>query len=333
MFMSVVALLYAVFRVWAFHPALRPSYYRWLSGTPWTSQKPLPLGPIHLVLQDVLILGVMAGLCWPRAELEAHRVLQAFLSCYLAMLAITHFSTGQKGWAYAVAFGLGFMGLFALDPLFYVVAGAVYVAAVLGLRASLAQFPWSDTRLSQLFKSHARLRRNRSLGWPFDRLGPKLPTFGLTGFTRGDVFVSGLLAGWFYFLALNQLSQYHGHGELLGPTLLTLYLLLYAVLARMVIYCHGYVPPMSLLGRIAHGRLIIPGYDKVFVAPLLAVSVFISACLVPSWTGISQTIALPIGVTTSWWILFGMGPGLDAWRLTGNHRVIKGLMGLGQAKR
>src|SRR5947209_2936166 len=51
------AFLYAIYRVWTFHPALRPDYYQWLRGTPWTSRKPLPLGPVHVVGQDVLLVG------------------------------------------------------------------------------------------------------------------------------------------------------------------------------------------------------------------------------------------------------------------------------------
>ena len=88
------------------------------------------------------------------------------------------------------------------------------------------------------------------------------------------------------------------------------------------------------MGRLAHGRLIIPGYDKVFVAPLLAMLACLTIISLPYWTGISERFAIPGALTISWWIIYGMGPSLDAWRLTGNHRIVKGvLMTAGQESR
>ena len=99
---------YAVYRVAAFHPAFRTDYYEWLRGTPWTSRKPLPLGPIHVVWQDLLMLAVLLALTWPRAEWLSVVVLQGFIVAFLLTLGLTHLYTGQKAWGYAALFGLGF---------------------------------------------------------------------------------------------------------------------------------------------------------------------------------------------------------------------------------
>jgi hypothetical protein len=99
---------------------------------------------------------------------------------------------------------------------------------------------------------------------------------------------------------------------------------------RVLLYCHSYLPPLSLLGRLSLGRLIIPGYDKVFIAPQLAVLMFVAAATLPFWSGVSHPIAASIGVMASWWILFGMGPSLDAWRFTGSHRIVKGVLLTGE---
>lgn len=48
--------VYGAYWVWAFHPNTRPGYRNWLTSTPWTSRKPLPLGPVQLVWQDVVAL-------------------------------------------------------------------------------------------------------------------------------------------------------------------------------------------------------------------------------------------------------------------------------------
>ncbi|HEY9508324.1 MAG TPA: hypothetical protein VIV82_00535, partial [Verrucomicrobiae bacterium] len=35
---------YAVFRIWRFHPACNHAYAAWLKLSPWTAERPLPLG-------------------------------------------------------------------------------------------------------------------------------------------------------------------------------------------------------------------------------------------------------------------------------------------------
>jgi len=104
---GLFGVLYGLYRVWAFHPAARPGYYNWLCRTPWTSRKPFPLGPIHLVWQDLVILGLAVGLLWPRLQIDSVEVVQYFLAWYLAALAITHIVTGEKLSGYTLGFGLG----------------------------------------------------------------------------------------------------------------------------------------------------------------------------------------------------------------------------------
>src|SRR6185503_4170890 len=52
---------YALYRLWRFHPALNHGYAAWLSISPWTAHKPLPLGPTHLAWQDAVVIGLLAG--------------------------------------------------------------------------------------------------------------------------------------------------------------------------------------------------------------------------------------------------------------------------------
>ncbi|HEV3385800.1 MAG TPA: hypothetical protein VG097_13370 [Gemmata sp.] len=316
----LVTAVYALYRVRAFHPALRSSYRNWLSLTPWTVKKPLPLGPIHLVWQDVFLLGITVGFCWPRAEIGSLEVVKAFLGCYLASLCVVHVLTGQKAWAYPVAFGLGFMILFVRSPLFFAFAGVTYVVALFGLRASLSRFPWHEELRFQ--KMPGVMTDSISLGWPFGRLGPSHSK----KFKLSDVFLTGLLAGWAVFVILSSIRKFED-GRGIVPFVFL------GVFGRILIYCHSYVPPLSLWGRIALGRLIIPGYDKVFIAPLLALFVFIIATTLHQWIGVTQIIDISIGVTAYWWILFGMGPSLNDWRLTGNHRIVKGILLTGEQQK
>src|SRR5436190_19696300 len=53
--------LYAAFRLLRFHPACYPGYAGWLKQTPWTPDRPLPLGPVHPVWQDAVILALIGA--------------------------------------------------------------------------------------------------------------------------------------------------------------------------------------------------------------------------------------------------------------------------------
>jgi len=134
---------YAFWRAIGFHPLFRPAYATWLAASPWTSRKPLPLGPIHLVLQDVLLLGAVAFLAWLNGNRWALLIPQFFLIFYLAILGGSLFLTGDWPWGFAVAFGLGFIvWLWRSLPGCLSAAVLTYVAGYFGLRRSLARFPW-----------------------------------------------------------------------------------------------------------------------------------------------------------------------------------------------
>src|SRR6266852_3804842 len=64
--LHLAALVYSVHRVISFHPVFNSAYQNWLAATPWTSRNPLPVGPIHLVIQDALVLGILACLAGAR---------------------------------------------------------------------------------------------------------------------------------------------------------------------------------------------------------------------------------------------------------------------------
>src|ERR1043166_5279277 len=44
--------VFAMFRLVRFHSACNDRYRNWLEQTPWTADKPLPGGPVHIVWQD-----------------------------------------------------------------------------------------------------------------------------------------------------------------------------------------------------------------------------------------------------------------------------------------
>jgi hypothetical protein len=316
-------MLYAGFRIGYFHPACNLPYCRWLRTTPWTSSKPLPLGPIHLVLQDGVVVLVMALLAYLQPDLNPLHLIAFFLGVYLALLALTFRWTGQWACAYAVAFGLGLVVRLWHHPWAAAAAAVlVYPLAYTGLRHSLANFPsWQEEIGRSLSGQQAGNPPRDTLGWPFDRLQPKPPTWTKGISTRDAVLVS-LLAGWWLY-AVGSLPTDPGlrlgivetvHFGVIG--LLTL--------GRLVAYCAGARPPIGVWGRLWTLRWIIPGYDKIFIAPL---SVVLIAVLFPHLSarhGIEPEIGFPCSLCLALLAVWNIGPSLLNWHLTGRHRLVPG---------
>src|SRR5579872_2970049 len=56
----IAATAYGLSRSFGFHPVFNAEYHKWLATTPWTNRLPLPAGPAHLVLQDVVVLAMLS---------------------------------------------------------------------------------------------------------------------------------------------------------------------------------------------------------------------------------------------------------------------------------
>lgn len=346
-FMLMAASGYAVFRVGMFHPLFRDGYRRWLEQTPWTADKPLPLGPVYIVVQDVLML-VFMRLLLHDCHLVETALPQAFLFSYLIVAAIALSGTGERSWAHVVVFGFG-LAILAnwWSPLTSLgcLIGA-YLAAAAGIRRSLRQFPW-DTSIQQW----GRIWRNvnvgnptpkqrqencgetephpASLGWPHNQLSAYTappPT------SLADRIVISLLAGWLLFAVAACPDDSSDICHI--ATVMALAFGTFAcALGRLSQYCVNHWPPISLWGRFWTLRWIIPGYDKVFVAPLLT--------LIVGWGGFA--IAVNTTLRTPWYapmcggiwaltlmITAVMGPSFQCWRLTASART--GMQILGATK-
>jgi len=70
------------------------------------------------------------------------------------------------------------------------------------------------------------------------------------------------------------------------------------------------------------GRLIIPGFDRVFIAPVAAVIIGAMIPLALAAMGVDRHVSLPLAIGAVLWVLLSWGPPLAEWRLTGHHRLI-----------
>jgi hypothetical protein len=323
--------LYGVFRAVAFHPLFRSEYRAWLELTPWTSRKPLPLGPICLVPQDVVVLAI-AVLALYGSPFQLVIAPAAFLGAYLGVLCLSLLLTDVWKVGYALAFGLGLAIRLAPYPAASVVAlAALYPLAYWGLRRSLATFPWrvpgivgSTLAPFEITSAGSKARRMLStkwdLGWPYGHLEFNLPKRRIP---REHAVLLSLLGGWLLYAAASAIPDPEGREVL--PSLALLFGSMGCILGRPLTYCAIHWPPISLWGRIRTGRWIIPGYDEVFVASLCALLAAIAAPLAGLALGLPVEIVYPIALSLVLLITLNMGPTLRRWRLTGNHRIAPGV--------
>ncbi|MCH7687566.1 MAG: hypothetical protein IH899_12945, partial [Planctomycetes bacterium] len=353
-FLFIAAVGYGIFRGVAFNPARRPGYREWLQTTPWQHPQPLPLGPIHLVWQDLLLLGLLSPLVWLHAQAFAIGEPQAwvaffwtlFLWVYLLTLTEILLAAGLKDGVYVIVFGYGLVIYLAGWPaVALAVAAIMYLWGYLALQKSLVRFDKWDPELLERFALIGSLEKSQEWsrrkihGWPFDLIGPR-EYASLHGFrTRisyRDGVLTSLLAGWWTFVivsvfvgfteALLQLEQPLPVERAL-PYLTLLSIALAA--GRIVRYCivagGGYVPPLNLWARLVRFRWIIPGYDQVFVAPICSVLVTWGTGQLLLWAGVPGEFALAACVTMMLLIVLNLGPSLERWHLTGNHRIAPGM--------
>jgi len=321
---------YGLYRVLAFHPAFRPTYKQWLQASPWTARLPLPLGPIHLAWQDGIVLLAAEILLWKTPTIPATYPALVMLVPYLIVLACLLLITGLPRTGCCILLGLGALVHLAEHPGWaLVMTVGIYLVAYVALRRSLQLFPWDQAKLSDsVDKIQQALTKpnqsNTTLLWPFNRLQPFDPQPLVTLETAAWI---SLVAGWyahiFLTLALDAPASEH---DIFVTILFTLGMIVVPGI-RVLVYCIGYRSPISILGRIFTLRWIIPGYDRVFVAPICAAMAGIIVQLVLGRLGAADHIALPIATGVTLMLTLTLGPTLGSWRLTGSHRLSPGLTG------
>jgi hypothetical protein len=311
---------YAVFRIMAFHPLFRSEYRKWLESTPWSSPKPLPVGPVHLVVQDLVVLGILFALLhtWHMDVLD---VLVVFAGAYQLAVAASLWPTGLRWRCYTILFVLGLVVRFNQNPLVaLVVLVALYPFTRLAVRRCLERFPWQLPHWWPRFDlkpngtQEQRKFGQSNLGWPYDLLRPIKPRLEIT--LADGTALSVLLGWWAYAIAANISND----GQQ-GTAVVAHAIVLGAALTRLMIYCQNYWWPISLWGRLWTGRWIIPRYDRVLVAPLLAVALHFVGMFALLTLRLEFSVWIAITLAVPIWILLNGRPKLFDWQLTGGHHI------------
>jgi hypothetical protein len=291
------------------HPLYNKAYLQWLEITPWTVEQPLPLRRYMLGWPELVIAIALTFL--GRDSFVAHpfHFPVVMLGAYLFVSAGFFIECRMYAALYAYAFVL-FVGAFVWPyPMaMMVLVGIFYVVLIPELRESTHVFVW---------ESEWRRRRvpplNVALGYPLNVLSMKIGALRLP--MRHTIGVS-LLVGMLWFAFQRNATEYEPR-ELMIVNAITICL---APIIRFAIYALSGLPPISLRGRLATGRLVIPGYDRVLIVPavtlLVGQSLFFGCVCWSAPIDLAGSVALMLSLG----LTLGLRPYFDEWLLTGHHQ-------------
>jgi hypothetical protein len=213
-----------------------------------------------------------------------------------------------------------FGGLVLLSDNLWTDAGMLalmYMVFYVGLGRSLRQFPWGKTGRERLNRTFDNPRGR--LGWPFDYL----QTFPASGcITYRQAAIASTLIGWWIFCPLQATYRLQDRVDLETYPVVILVIACLA-LTRILVYCHQYTPPISIFGRLFSGRLIILGYDYIFLTPLTATLATAALLFWGSHYQIYSPIVTALAASIGLFIELAGGPSLNHWRLTAEHRITR----------
>ncbi|MCA9246544.1 MAG: hypothetical protein KDA42_05495 [Planctomycetales bacterium] len=311
----LLAVIYALHRVYTFHPRLIAPYREWLAHTPWTFRKPLPLGPVHLIWQDGLVFAAMA---WGLYFLGGNpfSAFAVFLICYLLGVAHLLAVSDAESFAYALGFGGALTLWLAGGPAsLLLLLLLLYLVAWLGLQRSLAVFPWRS-RIEReqneplIVLDPQKSKSARKIGWPFEELSPRI---AMRSISNRDAVGISLLIGVWTFALMDRLSSYYFLLELEDRSAFLAPMALVGLsfgLGRLFRYLTIARPPISVPGRFATWRWIIPQYDRQFAPPLLILAILI-ASLVLAGNDMLPYRASAVPTALMVWLSLGMGPTVE----------------------
>jgi hypothetical protein len=314
----ISAVLYAAFRVYYFHPVENRAYGTWLANSPWRHPDRLPLGPPHCVWQDAFVVGLLM-LIVP-SEYSRLAVPTLFLFGYAACHAYSLARLEIYWPGYVVLFLFGCLVLRIEEEWWRLICVALmYPAAHFGVQKLLRRFPFSNAERDQLrlnVKAEPETIQPPTAGWP---VPPARIERWRWSISHVNAVLVAAAAGWLLYCFAQRFQEVPDFRD--GMYRALTFATIACVVGRVAIYTFGHAPPVSLLGRVATGRLIIPGYDSVFVAPLIAATAAWSLSALGEWLGMSPGVYVPITCGIVVWLSLALPPRREDWHLTGHHRI------------
>lgn len=339
---------FAIFRVAAYHPLLRPEYREWLKITPWRRGMPLPLGPVHPTLADALIVGALAMLLAdPRPLIGGPFVrpgpvaaVVVYFMVHAMAVSTVVWLTSPRSFAYASWFLLAG----ALQIKFWSPAAAVaglaggWLAALAGLHQSWSAFPWDETvdwgtRLKNRWLAMQNQKSGMiddqsapdrvapsELGWPFSAMSPWVPPRRMG---KPEKLLLAALFGWWMRAVM---VQFPSEDLAIGAGMMVVgYGTVILAMVRLGLNGGNHASPIGFWGRVLTFRWIIPKYDQVFVAPILILATAAAVGLSCKYLlNLVPATIFPITAVAALWCFLLIGPDPVRWKLTAPARLHAG---------
>lgn len=324
--MMISAFVFGAYRVVYFHPFFQWEYGKWLQGAAWTADRQLPNGPVHLVWQDLLLLALATVLAMRSDQFEPIWICVIFLIPYLLILSMALKFTGEGPMAFVVVMTIGgFLRTLQWPQIAGTFLVGAYLIAGWGLHRSLKRFRewdlewWEEKGLTDINAGSLQEKaRQKQLGWPFEQLSLKQNDTPIS--VRLGLAIA-VLFGWGTHIALYYMDD-PGPGRLVSQYRFLLWLpCMVLALGRAIVYCNGYPPPINIWARLLTFRWIIPRYDQVFGPSMLIALVWWFGSSILAMAEIPLLYGVPLQITIMLALALTMPPALDAWHLTGGHRI------------
>jgi hypothetical protein len=315
-----MVLAYGIYRGSLFHPVANKTYGTWLAQTPWKYPEPLPYGPVQLVWQDAALVALSTALAAiPPVYPEVLWYLPSiFLVGYSGSLIYIFGRMQFLGFA-ALWLVLGAIWILVVtNPWWcFLVAAAMYAVVYLGIRSSLRAFPFAEADRERLGLVPYERPAKVDVGLPVAPVHPDDLRFRLR--TPHILVLSGLLG--LYGFAIG----FHFHNAQNSDGGAGAFVMSYAFgiifLGRMFLYLSVQRAPISLFGRFATGRWIIPEFDKVFLAPLVALAVGTALLLLLDRFALAGFVAWPLTIAVFAALMFSLPPRFEDWYYAGHFRI------------
>jgi hypothetical protein len=283
--------------------------------------KPLPLGPLELVPEDAVALGLLALVGTTLPNFTSLYILNSFLFAHISVQLLTFWKTGAPAFGYCALLFLGFFPQWWQRQWadFALLAG-IYLMVHEGLWRALHKFPWQTEGCLRDFGlvNTPGTDLNPSCGWSFDRFHRDIRM--AKGINRIDALLSCMLGSWWLWSVCSLIVDPRERGAATG--VIALGTITFAPVARWLIYVRGYQSPISLWGRVWTFRLIIPGYDQVYVGPICSLMAgVILFFFLPRYLLIPIDVCWVIAAGVTAFLALISPPRLRRWRLIGQHRI------------
>lgn len=317
--LMIFSCCYAFYRVCGFDPFYDDKYRTWLSLTPYDGKRPLPFGPIHLVETDFIWLALLTFLAYLNMPVPAVMMpilltlpVICFMIVYIVLLSFSlHYREGLIG--KIILFLVPFLIYPFRNPYFAIfLLFLFYLICYWSLRKSLETFQqrtalFADPLLILRINSMRHIR----VTWPFNVL---IPSRGSSRSLSKAFFISVLFTWWLHVLVWLTPEPFPWRA-ILGIFTVIL------GLGRLGTYIETHYPPISLRGRFATSRIIIPAYDKIFVAPICVILTGIVGPIILTRLGLSSAWSIKLSLFFVLLLVRGLGPDVGEWKLTAPCRI------------